>query len=105
MLLVRDGLADERLLDIDLRQLGAASLDDISGYTTRSFRERPFLFKSALIQARDQVALTLARTWRSISADEFEFTIFAEAALAAAEKIDPALGGKLAENMAWREII
>ena len=47
----------------------------------------------------------LARTWQNISADEFELPIFAEAALAAADRLDPALGNKLAENFAWREII
>lgn len=105
MLLVRDGLADGRLLDVDLRDIDAASLTEISDYTSRGFRERPFLFKSALVQARDQVALMLARTWQNISADEFELPIFAEAALAAADRLDPALGSKLAENFAWREII
>ena len=105
MILVREGLADERLLEIDLRALDAASLGDISGYTARSFRERPFLFKSALTRARDQVALSLANTWRSVGAEDFQFTDFAMASLAATERTDPALGGKLAENLAWREII
>jgi hypothetical protein len=104
-ILVRDGLADERLLNIDFRDLDAASLRDISGYTTRNFRERPFLYKSALTQARDQVALILAKTLQNVSADEFEFGTFAGAALAAAARIDTALDGKLAENLAWREII
>lgn len=104
-ILVRDGLADDRLLNFDLRNLAAANLDGIAEYTTRSFRERPFLFKSALIQARDQVALTLARTWQNVSADEFEFSTFAKAMIAAAARANSDLGGKLAENLEWREII
>lgn len=104
-ILVRDGLADDRLLNFDLRNLDAANLDSIAEYTTRSFRERPFLFKTALTQARDQVALMLARTWQNVSADEFEFGTFAKATLAVAAPADSAFGDKLAENLEWREII
>ena len=105
MILVRQDLADARLLDIDLRDLDAAALDGISGFTARNFRERPFLFKSALTQARDQVALLLARTWQNISADEFDFATVSGAALAASARLDPALRAKLAENLEWRELI
>jgi hypothetical protein len=104
-LLVRDGLADGQLLGIDLRNLDAANLHEISGFTSRGFRDRPFLFKSALIAARDQVAMTLARTWQNTSADEFDFGTFARAAYATAERADSFLAAKLAENFQWREIL
>lgn len=104
-LLVREGLADERLLDIDLRELDAAGMRDISSLTARHYRERPFLFKSALTQARDQVAMILTRTWQSTSADAFAMPRFAEAALAAAERLDGGLAAMLADNLSWREII
>jgi hypothetical protein len=103
--LVREGLADERLLDIDIKDVDEEMMEQISDYTQRAFRARPFLFKSALTQARDDVALALARTWPGLDADRLTFTQASETLVEAGMRISPFLGKKLEENLAWRELI
>ncbi|MGF1626258.1 MAG: hypothetical protein ACFCVH_15350, partial [Alphaproteobacteria bacterium] len=65
-ILVQEDLADERLLDLDIRDFDGPLLDHITGYTASAFRARPFLFKAALARARDDVGLALARTWATL---------------------------------------
>jgi len=102
--LVREGLADERLLGIDIRDVDEAVLRRISAFTVLAFRARPFLFKSALTQARDDVALALARAWPSLDADNLTFEDAAAAMTEAGDHIAPVLGAKFEENFRWREI-
>jgi hypothetical protein len=102
--LVEQGLADERLLRIDIRELDAASLARISDLTTRAFRARPFLFKSALTAARDDVATALALAWPRLDADNLTFGNAAMELTGACDQHAPALVAKLEENFRWREI-
>jgi hypothetical protein len=103
--LVHEGLADEQLLDIDIKDVDADTMQEISDFTTRAFRARPFLFKSALTQSRDDVALALARTWPKLDADGLTFAQASETLLDQGMKINPFLGKKLEENLTWRELI
>ncbi|NGO52164.1 hypothetical protein [Mesorhizobium camelthorni] len=103
--LVRDGLADERLLEIDIENVDEAAMHRISDFTARGFRARPFLFKSALAQARDDVALALAQAWPRLDADSLTFENAAEALINASDQLNPMLGAKFEENFRWREIL
>lgn len=103
--LVREGLADERLLDIDIKDVDSEMMLRISEFTTRAFRARPFLFKSALTQSRDGVALALARMWALLDVDSLTFGAASKTLIDQGMKISPFLGKKLEENLAWRELI
>jgi hypothetical protein len=103
--LVREGLADERLLGIDIREVDEAAMRRISDFTSRAFRARPFLFKSALTRARDEVALALAQAWPRLDADDLRFEIAAVGVTEAGDRIDPAIAEKFDENFRWREIL
>jgi hypothetical protein len=102
--LVREGLADERLLDIDIKDIDVEMMQSISEYTTRTFRARPFLFKSALTQSRDDVALALARTWSGLDVDGLTFSNASKALIDQGTRISPFLGKKFEENLVWREL-
>lgn len=103
--LVREGLADERLLRIDIREVDEAAMRRISDFTSRAFRARPFLFKSALTRARDEVALALAQAWPRLDADDLRFEDAAAGVTEAGDRIDPAIAEKFEENFRWREIL
>jgi hypothetical protein len=103
--LVRQGLADERLLAIDIRELDKSALGRISSVTTDAFRTRPFQFKAALADARDEVAMALLRAWSALDANELSFDVASEALLRSGSQINSFLGAKLEENLAWRELI
>ncbi len=103
--LVREGLADQQLLEIDIKDVDAATLRDISNFTTHAYRARPFLFKSALTQSRDEVALALAKTWPRLDVDRLSFGQASETLINQGNKIDRYLGTKLRENLVWRELI
>jgi hypothetical protein len=103
--LVSRGLADERLASMDIRDADAGLLERVSEFTTRNFRAQPFLFKSALIEARDDTALVLSRSWSRMTADEFDFRTFSDVLLAAADQHAPHLLRDLEENLIWRELI
>ncbi len=103
--LVRQGLADERLLGIDIRELDRSAMDRISGVTTEAFRARPFQFKAALADARDEVAMALVRAWSALDAYELSFGLASEVLLQSGSQINDFLGAKLEENLAWRELI
>ncbi len=102
--LVTRGLADERLVDIDIRDADADLLDRVSEFTGQKLRSQPFLFKSALVSARDDVALVLSRSWSRMTADEFDFKTYTEHLLVTAEQHAPHLLRDLEINLDWREL-
>lgn len=103
--LVRQGLADERLLRFDIRQVSEADMRRISNFTGDAFRARPFLFKTELIKARDDVALSLARAWTRLDADHLTFAIAASTIIEVSDRIRPAVAASFEENFRWREIL
>ncbi len=102
--LVHQGLADERLLSIDIRELDDTALHQISDFTSQAFRARPFLFKSALTAARDDVATALATAWPRLNADRLTFANAAAEVIEACEQSGMTLAAKAEENFRWREI-
>ncbi|MBL8582209.1 MAG: hypothetical protein JNL61_08290, partial [Rhizobiaceae bacterium] len=103
--LVREGLADERLLAVDPRSLDERALRRISELTNRAYRASPFRFKSALTAARDDVALALARAWPLLDPDALGFSQAAYAIVEAGGHIDHGLAVQFDENFRWREIL
>ncbi|MCT7377879.1 hypothetical protein [Chelativorans salis] len=100
--LVRNGCADPRLLDSDLRQF---SQDDWNGFrelTEEAFRTRPHLFRSALTFARDAIGQALATSLASLDANSLRLDRAADAVAVAA---DGAARERLEVNFLWREII
>jgi len=104
-ILVAQGLADERLLNVGIRDIDAPAMRRLSDLTTRAFRQRPFEFESALARARDEIAGMLARTWQITSADQFSFRAFAEGMMTAAESRSAGLARRMEINLAWRELL
>lgn len=104
-LLVEEGLADTRLLDIDVRDFDGALLDRLTALTASAYRARPFLFKSALARARDEVGLVLARAWRMLDPDHLSFDRIAVAVLESALDGEPDLTAGFEANFRWREIL
>ncbi|MGL4967007.1 MAG: hypothetical protein ACRC67_37650 [Inquilinus sp.] len=103
--LVAEGLADEKLLEIDIKNISGVAMERISSFTERAFRARPFLFKSALSRARDDVALALSQAWLRLDADDLTFEQAALAVAYAGDRIDPMLATAFEDNFRWREII
>lgn len=103
-LLVEGGLADERLLEIDLREFDESVLDRITSLTAAAYRARPFQFKSALIEARDRVGVTMAGAWERLDPYGLTLDAAAEAVLEAAQDVEPGLSEKFDINFRWREI-
>lgn len=103
--LVHEGLADERLLGIDIKDVDQSDMQRISDFTSRAFRARPFMFKSMLIRARDEVALALARAWPRLDADDLTFENAAATLVDVSDRVAPALAEKFGENFRWREIL
>jgi hypothetical protein len=103
--LVAEGLADERLLALDIRDVGGRLLEDVTALTAAAFASRQFLFRSALAEARDEVATTLARAWPTLSSDGLYFEDAAMAICEAADGAAPGLAARFEENFVWREII
>lgn len=99
--LVRQGLADQQLLQVTIRDVREDTLDTISTFTSSAFRARPFLFKSALTEARDAVALSLARAWPLLDANDLSFR---DAALSVISAAEGQLAERFEENFRWREI-
>jgi hypothetical protein len=102
--LVEQGLADPRLLDVDIREFDRDVLERISAFTVSAYKARPFLFKSALVEARDRVGVALVRAWEQLEPNDLSFVDAAEAVLDAAEKADPRLADQFQANFVWREI-
>ncbi|MFW6076972.1 MAG: hypothetical protein ACOC71_04410 [Hyphomicrobiales bacterium] len=103
--LVQDGYADERLLDIDIREVDDAAMHRLSQITSAGYADRPFLYKSALTAARDRVGLALAQAWSGFDPNGLSFRSAALATLDAADRSDPPLAAHLEENFNWREIL
>ncbi|WP_159592964.1 hypothetical protein [Chelativorans xinjiangense] len=99
--LVRNGCADPRLLDSDLRQFSQHDWDGFRDLTGEAFRTRPHLFRSALIFARDAVGQALATSLASLDANSLRLDRAAEAIIVAAEG---AAAERLEANFLWREI-
>jgi hypothetical protein len=104
-ILVENDLADERLLAIDLRDFDESVLDRITEFTSAAFKARPFLFKSALVEARDQVGIVLARTWDRVDPSSLTFASAALTMVEAADEEDAELATCLEDCFAWREIL
>jgi hypothetical protein len=103
--LVREGLADERLLGIDIREVDEGAMDRISEFTSAAFRAQPFQFKSALAAARDDVAKALALVWPRLDADDLTFENVALELIGVCERYEPGLVANIEENFRWREIL
>lgn len=103
--LVARELADEALLDIDIRDIGDAQMRRLSSFTAQAFRARPYLFKTALIEARDEVALALARTWPRLDPNTLNFTAAADVVSRMGAAQSAALAARFETNFRWREIL
>lgn len=103
--LVRQGFADAQLLGLDIRRLDGRTIERVSAYTAEAYRARPFLFKSELIKARDEVALALARAWRVLDPDELSYGDAAHAIVGFAGRLNPETAASFEENFRWREIL
>jgi hypothetical protein len=103
--LVERGLADERLLREDLRTFDERTLSRIGQETRRAYRTWPFLFKSALTEARDIVGVTLAKTWERLDPYDLNMRFVAAAIVDEAARIDPESGRIFDGNFGWREIL
>lgn len=102
--LVQQGLADEQLLHVDIRDVDKDTLRRISEFTASAFRRRPFLFKTALTEARDDVAVVLAGAWPLLVPNSFSFR---DAALTVSREADTrkiSLVEHLEANFLWREL-
>lgn len=96
-------LADEALIDIGIRDVDEAQMRRISAFTAEAFRARPYLFKTALIEARDEVALALTRAWARIDPETLNFTDAADTLCGVAQSA--ALAARFETNFRWREIL
>jgi hypothetical protein len=103
--LVREGLADERLLELDIRDFDERLLEDISELTSAAFRARPFLFKSALIEARDEVSIALVEAWDGMDPNALTFDSAADTLVRTAARRDSTLAELFEANFVWREIL
>jgi hypothetical protein len=103
--LVERGLADERLLREDLRAFDERTLRRISQETSRAYRTWPFLFKSALTEARDVVGVALAKSWERLEPYDLKMEFVAATIVDEATRIDPESGRIFDGNFAWREIL
>ncbi len=103
--LVAEALADERLLGLDIRNLDSDLMERINGFTASAFRARPFLFKTALVEARDAVAITVAEAWSRLTPDGLTFESVARTIAEVANERDPQLALLFEESFRWREII
>lgn len=100
--LVDGGLADHRLLSVDLRDLTQDDLTWFAQTTAATFRDRPLFFKLALTRARDQVGAAIGAALHRLDPDTMSLQ---DAALAIIAAADTQAAGQLEENFAWREII
>lgn len=101
-LLVQRGLTDDELTAYSIRDITADDLAQMSGILARRFVKHPFLFKTALTDARDKVAMTLAQSWPALDPDSLSFTNASEVILQGA---DSAVAGILEENFSWRQVL
>ncbi len=92
-------IADARAIDMDLEQTYARAFE--ADYDLKHFQ-----LKGALADARDTMALALARSWGRLDCETLSYT---DAAYAVCDALQEAGQGKVAETvvecMAWREIL
>lgn len=105
MRLAERELADPRLVDIDLHDVDGPQLQRVSQFTAEAFRSRPYLFKTALIEARDEVALALTQAWPRLDPDRLSFADAAMTLCECADAASPALAARFEDNFRWREIL
>jgi hypothetical protein len=103
--LAERGLTDEGLLDIDIHDVDEARLQRISRFTAEAFRARPYLFKTALIEARDEVGLALAQAWPRLDPDRVSFAEAAASVCDCGAEASRPLSARFEENFRWREIL
>jgi hypothetical protein len=103
--LVKDGLADAQLLDVDIREVDEPAMERISTFTKGAFRSQPFQFKSALVAARDDVARALAMVWPRLDPNDLTFESVALELLDVCAQYEPTLVANIEENFRWREIL
>lgn len=103
--LVERELADEALLDVDIREVGETQMRRLSTFTADAFRARPYLFKTALIEARDEVALALSRSWSRLDPNTLSFTEAADIVCRLAAAQSAGLAARFETNFRWREIL
>ena len=77
----------------------------ISQFTAEAFRARPYLFKTALIEARDEVALALAQTWPRLDPNAVSFTGAADILCDRGAAQSAELAARFETNFRWREIL
>jgi hypothetical protein len=103
--LVERGLADERLLEIDIRQLDPWDIGRITEETRAAFSRSPFLFAGTLETARDIVGTLLVRTWAELDPSILTFRSVAESMVEQAESSRWPVAAQILEgNFVWREI-
>lgn len=104
--LIEDDLADPELLEHDLRAFDEPLLEQVGARISAAYGRRPGRFKSALMQARDSVGLTLAESWTELEPDGLSFAQAAETVIDCAYAVaGPAAGALFEENFHWREIL
>lgn len=103
--LAEGDLADARLTDVDIHDVGEAELERISEFTREAFRARPYLFKTALIEARDEVALALAQAWPRLDPDSLSFAGAAMSVCDCGDALSGPLAVRFENNFRWREIL
>lgn len=101
--LVERDLADEALLGIDIREVDETQMRRLSSFTSDAFKARPYLFKTALIEARDEVALALVGAWKRLEPESLSFAGAADLICAVAPSAG--LAQRFEENFRWREIL
>lgn len=103
--LVAQNLADERLLEVDIKDIGRGELQGISDIMRRDYRARPFLYKRALTEARDEVALVVAEAWRDMDPNNIVFADFSHALVKRGNARAAAIGRRFEINLEWRELV
>ena len=104
--LVERGLVSESAAEIaDLLQRDDEAQNTIQAIFDNAYWRDPQGFKEALIDARDEAALGLAATWRSLDAEGLTFQRVGEELLRTDQELT---GGRyhdlIAENLSWRQI-
>ena len=100
------GLVSEKTEDLaDLLQRDDQAQDVIQAVFDQAYVQNPQGFKEALLDARDEAALGLAATWRSLNVDDLDFQTVGEQLLQVDQDLN---GGRyqrlIANNLAWRQI-
>ena len=100
------GLVSEKTEDLaDLLQRDDQAQDVIQAVFDQAYVQNPQGFKEALLDARDDAALGLAATWRSLNVDDLDFQTVGERLLQVDQDLN---GGRyqrlIANNLAWRQI-